>query len=147
MWDKRFERFPEHTPINKEYYLLREIFEEYYPKKCALDTIPKGLSVACSTPEAISWDPTWENMHDISGRVVAFHSAADEYVRATEMSVDFPVESVAAKATSARTAQVVQVAHSPVDVAARRGCLSFAGPRLPRMPRQRVRSSRMRVSH
>ena len=85
LWAKRAERFPEHTPVNKEYYLLRSIFEEHYPEKCALDTIPKGLSVACSTPEAICWDPAWKDMHDISGRAVAFHDAASSYQAAQEM--------------------------------------------------------------
>ena len=50
MFDARSERFPEHTPVNKEYYLLRSIFEEHYPHKSALDTVPKGVSIACSTP-------------------------------------------------------------------------------------------------
>lgn len=85
MWTNRFERFPEHTPVNKEYYLLRSIFEEHYPEQSALDTIPKGLSVACSTPEAIAWDPEWQNMHDISGRAVSVHSAAEDYSSASEM--------------------------------------------------------------
>ena len=88
MWAKRSDRFPEHTPVNKEYYLLRSLFEEHFPEKCALDTIPKGLSVACSTPEAICWDPEWENMHDISGRAVAAHASSDSYDTAAEMVRD-----------------------------------------------------------
>jgi hypothetical protein len=86
MWDAREARFPEHTPVNKEYYLLRAIFEEHYPNPCAEATIPKGLSVACSTPEAICWDPAWANMHDISGRAVAAHEAAQSYSTAQEMA-------------------------------------------------------------
>lgn len=27
--------------------------------------LPQGLSIACSTPEALKWDPEWENMHEI----------------------------------------------------------------------------------
>jgi hypothetical protein len=86
MWDGRFARFPEHTPVNKEYYLLRSIFEERFPSAAALHTVPKGLSVACSTPEAVCWDPTWANLHDISGRAVAFHDASDSYIAAAEMA-------------------------------------------------------------
>lgn len=41
MWDSRESRFPDHTPTNKEYYLLRSIFEEHFPSKSALDTVPK----------------------------------------------------------------------------------------------------------
>ena len=85
-FEKRGERFPDNPPMNKEYYLLRSIFEEHFPKKCADDTIPKGLSIACSTPEAIAWDPEWANIHDISGRAVSFHNAADDYQSAPEMS-------------------------------------------------------------
>jgi asparagine synthase (glutamine-hydrolysing) len=79
MWESRHERFPEHTPVNKEYYLLRSLFEERFPGACALNTVPKGLSIACSTPEAVSWDPSWANIHDISGRAVSFHDASDGY--------------------------------------------------------------------
>lgn len=85
-WDNRFERFPEHTPVNKEYYLLRSIFEERFPSEAALNTVPKGLSIACSTPEAVAWDPEWANVHDISGRAVSFHEAAAGYDSASEMA-------------------------------------------------------------
>lgn len=33
MWDSRFERFPEHPPRTREYYLLRSIFETHFPHK------------------------------------------------------------------------------------------------------------------
>lgn len=65
--------------MNKEYYLLRSMFEERFPSAAALNTVPKGLSIACSTPEAVSWDPEWANIHDISGRAVSFHDASEEY--------------------------------------------------------------------
>lgn len=49
MWDSRESRFPDHTPTNKEYYLLRSIFEEHFPSKSALDTVPKvGTARECS---------------------------------------------------------------------------------------------------
>jgi hypothetical protein len=101
MWADREGRFPEHTPVNKEYYLLRSIFEEYYPHPSALETVPKGLSIACSTPEAVSWDPTWANVHDISGRAVSFHDAADSYTSASEEDS----ERIAVAARAARRAR------------------------------------------
>jgi asparagine synthase (glutamine-hydrolysing) len=44
---------------SQEYYMLRSIFEESYPGPWPLATVPFGKSIACSTPEAISWDPKW----------------------------------------------------------------------------------------
>ena len=41
MWEGRAERFPEHTPNTREYYLLRSIFEEQFPSKQAMATVPK----------------------------------------------------------------------------------------------------------
>lgn len=93
-WDARFERFPEHTPVNKEYYLLRSIFEERFPSQAALNTVPKGLSIACSTPEAVSWDPEWANVHDISGRAVSFHDSSTEYEGAKEMAQPMAVSAM-----------------------------------------------------
>ena len=40
MWAARASRFPEHTPSTREYYLLRSIFEEHYPSRQALLTVP-----------------------------------------------------------------------------------------------------------
>ena len=71
MWEARSLTFPEHTPRTKEYYLLRTIFEGQFTHPSAIKTVPKGSSIACSTPEALSWDPTWANMHEISGRAIA----------------------------------------------------------------------------
>lgn len=70
MWENREMRFPEHTPRTKEYYLLRTIFEGHFPHPDALKTVPKGLSIACSTEEALAWDPEWANAHEISGRAI-----------------------------------------------------------------------------
>eukprot|EP00884_Botryococcus_braunii_P006202 jgi/Botrbrau1/15583/Bobra.0288s0002.1 len=70
MWEAREQRFPEHVPSTREYYLLRSIFEEQFPSPCALETVPKGLSIACSTPEAVCWDEEWANTHEISGRAL-----------------------------------------------------------------------------
>lgn len=30
----------------------------------------QGLSIACSTPEALAWDPEWADTHEISGRAM-----------------------------------------------------------------------------
>jgi len=80
MWEARFERFPKYTPRTREYYYLRSLFEEQFPSDDALETVPQGLSVACSTPEAVSWDPTWKDMHEISGRAIAgVHASADGF--------------------------------------------------------------------
>ena len=79
-------RFPKEPPTTKEYYLLRSIFEEHFVTglengDCAYATCPFGKSIACSTPEAVSWDPEWEkSVGDISGRAVAgVHVAADKF--------------------------------------------------------------------
>jgi hypothetical protein len=121
MWEDRFNRFPEHPPVNKEYYLLRSMFEEFYPKPSAMDTIPKGLSVACSTPEALSWDPEWQNMHDISGRAVSFHDASDAYA-----CTDSWAESASSKARAVSTPArwpPLRAAHGAVRQCAHVGAL------------------------
>ena len=76
----RAERFPFNPPETKEYYMLRSIFESRFPEKSALDTVPFGKSIACSTPEAIAWDPKWATTAgDISGRAVDVHDAASGF--------------------------------------------------------------------
>ncbi len=47
MWEDRANRFPEHTPNTREYYLLRSIFEEQFPSKQALATVPKVQRLRC----------------------------------------------------------------------------------------------------
>ena len=85
---KRAERFPVETPENKEYYLLRKLFEEHYCKREAtkhnsIAVVPSGKSIACSTPEAVSWHAAWQQgPSDISGRAVSgVHVAADDFNR------------------------------------------------------------------
>lgn len=63
-------RFPLNTPLTKEAYLYRSIFEELFPLSSAVMTVPYGKSVACSTPKAIEWDEHFKNMADPSGRAV-----------------------------------------------------------------------------
>jgi asparagine synthase (glutamine-hydrolysing) len=70
-------RFPEDPPCNPEMYWMRELFEARFVSharagRTSLATIGTGRSIACSTPEAVSWDPSWESMAgDISGRAIA----------------------------------------------------------------------------
>ena len=47
MWAQRAKRFPRHTPTTREYFLLREIFEEHFPSEQALDTVPTVGFLAC----------------------------------------------------------------------------------------------------
>ena len=65
------ERFPINTPMNKEEYYYRSIFEEYFPSESAARSVPSVPSVACSTAEALAWDSTFKNMNEPSGRAVS----------------------------------------------------------------------------
>jgi len=64
-------RFPINTPKNKEEYYYRSIFESHFPSEAAAKTVPSVKSVACSTPEALLWDASFQNLNDPSGRAVA----------------------------------------------------------------------------
>ncbi|KAJ0722898.1 putative asparagine synthase (glutamine-hydrolyzing) [Helianthus annuus] len=80
--------FPHNTPVTKEAYYYRMIFERFYPQAsfghyCAMNrnsaklTVPGGASVACSTAKAIEWDASWSNNLDPSGRAaLGVHNAA-----------------------------------------------------------------------
>src|SRR5574344_685064 len=71
------ERFPINTPMNKEEYYYRSIFEEHFPSESAARSVPHEASVACSTAKALEWDEAWKNMNEPSGRAVAgVHQAA-----------------------------------------------------------------------
>ena len=65
------ERFPIHTPLCKEEYFYRSIFEEHFPSKSAALSVNQEASVACSTAIALEWDAAWKEMNDTSGRAVA----------------------------------------------------------------------------
>lgn len=67
---ERADRFPVNTPVTKEAYLYREIFEDLFKLPSAVKTVPYGKSVACSTETAIAWDEKFKNMADPSGRAV-----------------------------------------------------------------------------
>ena len=64
------ERFPINTPLNKEEYYYRTIFEEHFPSDSAALSVPQEASVACSTAIALEWDKAWKGQNDPSGRAV-----------------------------------------------------------------------------
>ena len=64
------ERFPINTPLNKEEYYYRSIFEEHFPSESAAKSVPPEASVACSTAIALEWDAAWKKMNEPSGRAV-----------------------------------------------------------------------------
>ena len=64
------ERFPINTPLNKEEYYYRTIFEEHFPSESAAKSVPHEASVACSTAIALEWDEAWKRMNEPSGRAV-----------------------------------------------------------------------------
>ena len=70
MFAQAAQRFPLNTPLTKEAYLYRSIFEELFPLQSAIMAVPYGKSVACSTPKAIEWDEKFKTMADPSGRAV-----------------------------------------------------------------------------
>ncbi|MGB8492280.1 MAG: asparagine synthase B [Bacteroidales bacterium] len=63
-------RFPINPPMSKEEYFYRAIFSEHFPSDSAALCVPSVPSVACSTAEALAWDPSFKNMPDPSGRSV-----------------------------------------------------------------------------
>jgi asparagine synthase (glutamine-hydrolysing) len=63
-------RFPHNTPDSKEAYFYRTVFEKHFPLPSAALCVPGGKSVACSSPEAMAWDPAFAEFADPSGRAV-----------------------------------------------------------------------------
>jgi asparagine synthase (glutamine-hydrolysing) len=76
MKNARF-RFPIHTPLSKEEYYYRSIFEEHFPSDSAATCVPSAPSIACSTPEALEWDKMLKDNADPSGRAVVGVHAQD----------------------------------------------------------------------
>lgn len=77
--DNAFYRFPHNTPVSKEAYMYREIFETLFPLPSAVECVPGGPTVACSTAKAIEWDETFKQVNDPSGRAaLGVHNAAYE---------------------------------------------------------------------
>lgn len=65
------DRFPVNTPMSKEQYYYRTIFEEFFPSASAARTVAHEKSVACSTAIALEWDAAWKTMNEPSGRAVS----------------------------------------------------------------------------
>jgi len=63
-------RFPVNTPLSKEEYFYREIYQEHFPSDSAARCVPSVPSIACSTPEALEWDRQLKENADPSGRAV-----------------------------------------------------------------------------
>jgi asparagine synthase (glutamine-hydrolysing) len=63
-------RFPYNTPTTKEAYFYRTLFAEHFPHDACARCVPGGASVACSTAEALAWDPSLAAVLDPSGRAV-----------------------------------------------------------------------------
>ncbi|MFO7303782.1 MAG: asparagine synthase B [Acidobacteriota bacterium] len=64
------ERFPVKTPLTKEAYLYRQLFERHFPSPSAVACVPWERSVACSTETALRWDAEFQRMNEPSGRAV-----------------------------------------------------------------------------
>ncbi len=73
-------RFPVKTPLSKEQYYYRTIFEEHFPNASAIACVPVEPSIACSTPTALAWDEAFKNMADPSGRAIAVHAEAVDHI-------------------------------------------------------------------
>ena len=73
--DKQMEsaskKYPINPPQNKEEYYYRRIFEEHFPSDAAAKSVPSVPSVACSSPEALKWDKSFQNQNDPSGRAIS----------------------------------------------------------------------------
>ncbi|MGN2244503.1 asparagine synthase B [Frateuria sp. GZRR33] len=63
-------RWPHNTPATKEAYLYRALFEKCFPGEACAATVPGGKSIACSSPAALAWDPSFAGRADPSGRAV-----------------------------------------------------------------------------
>ena len=63
-------KFPVQTPSSKEEYYYRSIFAEHFPSDSAALTVPSVPSIACSTPVALAWDESFQNVNEPSGRAI-----------------------------------------------------------------------------
>ena len=66
-------RYPINTPLNKEEFYYRNIFESFFPSNSAAQTVPSVPSVACSSVIALKWDASFSGKNDPSGRSVNSH--------------------------------------------------------------------------
>ena len=66
-------KFPINTPLNKEEYYYRKIFDSFFPSDSAAKSVPSIPSVACSSEIALKWDASFSCKNDPSGRSVNNH--------------------------------------------------------------------------
>ena len=66
-------KFPINTPLNKEEYYYRKIFDSFFPSDSAAKSVPSIPSVACSSEIALKWDASFSGKNDPSGRSVNNH--------------------------------------------------------------------------
>ncbi|BAC24733.1 asnB [Wigglesworthia glossinidia endosymbiont of Glossina brevipalpis] len=75
--DKKFNnaihKFPYNTPLSKEEYLYREIFENFFPLPSAAECVPQEKSIACSSEIASKWSKYRNLNFDPSGRSLDIH--------------------------------------------------------------------------
>jgi len=76
MFENAANRFEYNTPLTKEGFRYRQIFERLFPGKAAYETVPGGKSIACSTERAMSWDASFAGRADPSGRAAGVHDDA-----------------------------------------------------------------------
>ena len=76
LFSQASKRFPHNTPLTKEGYRYRCIFEELFPGRSAAESVPGGKSIACSTERAMAWDASFEGRADPSGRAAGVHDSA-----------------------------------------------------------------------
>lgn len=95
MFQQAANRFPENTPVTKEAYMYRSIFESHYPQTSSVKSVPGGPSIACSTARAIEWDASFKNRADCSGRSIAgvHEQAYDETFQITQQADEVVEES------------------------------------------------------
>ena len=72
-------RYPIKTPLSKEGYWYRTIFEELFPGDAAARCAQAEPSIACSSEAALRWDKAFQGREDPSGRaVLTVHDKAYE---------------------------------------------------------------------
>jgi len=64
------EIYPVSTPTNKEMFLFRRFFQEFYRTDDCVKTVPFNKSIACSTQAALEWDESFKKLADESGRAI-----------------------------------------------------------------------------
>jgi asparagine synthase (glutamine-hydrolysing) len=75
-FDEKETLYPINTPLTKEAFLYRKIFEKFYKKDCCIKTVDENSkSIACSTKRALTWLGIDENdsRNDASGRSMVDH--------------------------------------------------------------------------